>query len=380
MSTINMTKMTNSKKRKKHKYPGVYPYQGGKWHVFWYDLNGSKKSIILDCTQKQASKWLENKKSFVHKIKAGLEPAPGTVKEPIKLSELWNLFSKDYKLRVKAGTIKEGSFTIYEYSYLALKEFNQAIVNKRLTDIKESDIEHFKIHQNQKLYKPDYTNTIIRNLKTIFKYAVDKELINKSPLKSASYLPTHNRDVRYLYEEEMNNLMETLNNINEKRAFEQDAKDLIMFYLHTGARAKEILSDVLKWSDIQKDTLILSSSKTESARTIRITNGMRDILSHRSKKKPGPFALGYYAAYNRVKFMLEKANIKDAAVHTLRKTAGAIYYKTNRDIFATSKFLGHSSVIVTESHYVGLIQSMEIEYANKFDLAITTSLNAGKKH
>ena len=380
MSTINMTKMTNSKKRKKHKYPGVYPYPGEKWHVFWYDLNGSKKSIILDCTQKQASKWLENKKSFVHKIKAGLEPAPGTVKEPIKLSELWNLFSKDYKLRVKAGTIKEGSFTIYEYSYLALKEFNQAIVNKRLTDIKESDIEHFKIHQNQKLYRPDYTNTIIRNLKTIFKYAVDKELINKSPLKSASYLPTHNRDVRYLYEEEMNNLMETLNNINEKRAFEQDAKDLIMFYLHTGGRAKEILSDVLKWSDIQKDTLILSSSKTESARTIRITNGMRDILSHRSKKKPGPFALGYYAAYNRVKFMLEKANIKDAAVHTLRKTAGAIYYKTNRDIFATSKFLGHSSVIVTESHYVGLIQSMEIEYANKFDLAITTSLNAGKKH
>jgi len=380
MSTINMTKKTNSKKRKKHKYPGVYPYQGGKWHVFWYDINGSKKSIILECTQKQASKWLENKKSFVHKIKAGLEPAPGTVKEPIKLSELWNLFSKDYKLRVKAGTIKERSFTIYEYSYLALKEFNQAIVNKRLTDIKESDIEHFKIHQNQKLCKPDYTNTIIRNLKTIFKYAVDKELINKSPLKSASYLPTYNRDVRYLYEEEMINLMETLNNINVKRAFEQDARDLIMFYLHTGARAKEILSDVLKWSDIRKDTLTLSSSKTESARTIRITNGMREILSNRSKKKPGPFALGYYGAYNRVKFMLKKANIKDAAVHTLRKTAGAIYYKTNRDIFATSKFLGHSSVVVTESHYVGLIQSMEIEYANKFDLAITTSLNAGKKH
>ncbi len=95
------------------------------------------------------------------------------------------------------------------------------------------------------------------------------------------------------------------------------------------------------------------------------------MLTYNTNSKTGPVCGGR---------AVEKANIKDAAVHTLRKTAGAIYYKTNRDIFATSKFLGHSSVIVTESHYVGLIQSMEIEYANKFDLAITTSLNAGKKH
>ncbi len=58
---------------------------------------------------------------------------------------------------------------------------------------------------------------------------------------------------------------------------------------------------------------------------------------------------------------MEKAGIKNGAIHTLRKTAGAIHYKANRDIFATSKFLGHSSVKVTESHYVGLIQSLKSE-------------------
>ena len=77
--------------------------------------------------------------------------------------------------------------------------------------------------------------------------------------------------------------------------------------------------------------------------------------------------------------MLEKANIKDAAVHTLRKTAGAIYYKTNRDIFATSKFLGHSSVIVTESHYVGLIQSLKTEYAIKYDKVLSDYFNTAEK-
>ena len=71
---------------------------------------------------------------------------------------------------------------------------------------------------------------------------------------------------------------------------------------------------------------------------------MEDILAfikakyeqHRSIKRS--FAVGYYGAYNRLKFMLKKANIKDAAVHTLRKTAGAIYYKTNRDILPPVNF------------------------------------------
>ena len=41
-----------------------------------------------------------------------------------------------------------------------------------------------------------------------------------------------------------------------------------------------------------------------------------------------------------------------------------------RDIFAASRFLGHSSVKVTESHYAGLIQSLQVEYARMFEDAL----------
>ena len=37
------------------------------------------------------------------------------------------------------------------------------------------------------------------------------------------------------------------------------------------------------------------------------------------------------------------------------------------------KFLGHSSVKVTESHYVGLIQSLKTEYAIKYDKVLSDS-------
>ena len=52
-----------------------------------------------------------------------------------------------------------------------------------------------------------------------------------------------------------------------------------------------------------------------------------------------------------------KAKISDANLHTLRKTAGALLIQAGVDIYRVSKFLGHSSVKVTEQHYVDLLQS-----------------------
>jgi hypothetical protein len=43
------------------------------------------------------------------------------------------------------------------------------------------------------------------------------------------------------------------------------------------------------------------------------------------------------------------------------------------------KFLGHSSVKVTESHYVGLIQSLKTEYAIKYDKVLSDYFNTSEK-
>jgi len=75
--------------------------------------------------------------------------------------------------------------------------------------------------------------------------------------------------------------------------------------------------------------------------------------------------------------VFDKARIRDASPHTLRKTAGAWYYMATRDIFATSRFLGHSSVTVTEQHYAGLIESLRVEYAKQFDDLLSSRLQLG---
>ena len=81
--------------------------------------------------------------------------------------------------------------------------------------------------------------------------------------------------------------------------------------------------------------------------------------------------------YNRVKYVFNKAGIENASTHTLRKTAGAWYYAATRDIFATSRFLGHSSVKVTERHYAGLIQSLQVEYSEMYEATLNSRLLLG---
>ncbi len=51
------------------------------------------------------------------------------------------------------------------------------------------------------------------------------------------------------------------------------------------------------------------------------------------------------------------AGIKGGNVHVLRKTFGSLLIqKKLADIFMVSKLLGHSSVRVTENHYVELLK------------------------
>ena len=46
----------------------------------------------------------------------------------------------------------------------------------------------------------------------------------------------------------------------------------------------------------------------------------------------------------------------EIAWHTLRKTCGSLLVQNGVDIYRVSKWLGHSSVSVTEQHYIDLLK------------------------
>ena len=85
---------------------------------------------------------------------------------------------------------------------------------------------------------------------------------------------------------------------------------------------------------------------------------VKKILSNhldQGLKNPFNFNLDYVT--HRLAHYYKMAGIKNANVHVLRKTFGSLLIqKKLADIYEVSKLLGHSSVKVTETHYVDLLK------------------------
>ena len=85
---------------------------------------------------------------------------------------------------------------------------------------------------------------------------------------------------------------------------------------------------------------------------------VRDILlSHKSCDLNFPFDFKPDFITHKLAKYYKAAGILNANVHVLRKTFGSILIqKQLADIYMVSKLLGHSSVKVTETHYIDLMK------------------------
>ena len=381
--------------KKTRNHPGIKPgKRPGTYRIQYYDWNGSHRTKIFNGSLSDAAQLRRSLLAKVDRIKNGLE-VPEKISTITTLSDLWEEFQKDYKLKVESGSIEHSSFIRYKFSIDALFDYQPTFGNKSLEYFNWKDIEGFKIHRQSQGYAPDGINTNLRNLRTIFNYAVSNGLIAKNPMKGVSNVKIGRRDVRYLNEDELATLSKVTSAVKLQDPFQKDAHDLVLFYLFTGARASEVLYPHFDWSCIGKNSIYFPKTKMSDSRKIPATDSIIRVVENRRAIIGGPFFhltdqkvnciddlvkchMTYDMAYKRVKYIFKKAKLEGISLHTLRKTAGAYYYMATRDIFATSRFLGHSSVKVTESHYVGLIQSLQTEYSKLFDETLNSKMGGEK--
>lgn len=370
------------------KHPGIRPgHKKGTFKIDYYDWDGIRRTKTFHGSHSDAIKLRRSIITKIDRIKNGLEQPPGEIRRPLKLSELWDQFYSDYQIKVKSGSIEQSSLTRYVYSIKNLYEYDSGLERKLASRINWKDFEGLKMHRLSKGFSPHGINTVLRNMRTIFRYGVKHGLINHSPLDNVENIKTNQNDVRYLNEKELSKLKHVLSNVDLNIPYQKDAHDLTLFYLYTGARTSEVLYPNFTWDCVLNDKIIFPNTKSSKERIIPLTKNVNEVLKTRKRIIGGPFFtetdskvstlediatnhLTNYMVYNRTKNIFEKAGLNDVSTHNLRKTAGAYYYMATRDIFAASKFLGHSSVKVTESHYVGLIQSLQKEYSNKFEAMI----------
>ncbi len=362
---------------KKHRYPGVRYKRPGTYVIDYIDYNGERHQKTFHGTEAEAARVRRQLLAKVDRIKAGLEAVPEPRAALPTLSELWEEFTTNKQLKVQAGSMNARSLARYKDNYNALKAYDPLLVDKRLEWLAVADFEEFKKSRLEAGISPEGVNADLRGLKTLLNFAVKQRYLETSPLADVPYVKFPRPDVRFLDGDELHSLFFTMEAVDQANSFEKDARDLTLFYLYTGARLTEALFPTFDWLCDGQQAIRFSRTKGSKTRTIPKTDSLAEILESRKAVPDGPFPLSHDQAYKRVKWLLGRAGIGDASPHTLRKTAGAWYYMATRDIFATSRFLGHSSVSVTEQHYAGLIESLKVDYARQFEAALNAELQLG---
>jgi len=195
-------------------------------------------------------------------------------------------------------------------------------------------------------------NTELKHCKALFNWAYKMSIIITSPFKNVQFIKTESKPIRFLSPTELKELFNVINKTDDN-----DARDLFTFYLQLGARRSEILPPKCTWNhiDMVRKNIVLIG-KRQKRRSMPLNDTLITILQNRINDKY-PFDI----TTNRVTSIILKyyqlAGIMNANVHTLRKTCGALLIQAGVDIYRVSKWLGHSTVTVTERHYIDLLRS-----------------------
>ena len=318
------------------------------WVLDFLNENGIRKRVRTHSTRSVAETKLGLILSEVEKRKMGLSNGNNYImieelvtkyilasevdgKSPLTIERIRNV--TDAFMRIVGNTI-----IISEITSEVIEEFKQI----RLTQ---------KTPKNKYITKGGL-NVELRHLKALFNWSYKREFINRSPFIGVKMVKAENKPVRFLSSAELTNLFTQINLANDL-----DTIELFTFYLQTGARRSEALPPKFTWADVDLNASLISlNGKFGKRRTLPLSSSLYDILERR-KIYDYPFDLTVYQASNRAEKYFELAKIDNASLHTLRKTCGSILIQEGLDIYRVSKWLGHSSVAVTEKHYVDLLQS-----------------------
>ena len=230
---------------------------------------------------------------------------------------------------------------------------------------------------NQPQHRRDYQgkitnvtiNNYLRNIRAFFRWLVEVEYIDRSPMKRIRLLPDERCAREYLEDDEVMRLLKGLD-----QGFYPEHRDyaIMMLMLDSGTRLGETLSAEVKQLDLYERSLHLPADKTKGrkARTVffssKTARVLRLWLQYKDRYcdsdylfpvKHSGFALHVSDFEKNFTKYCQRAGIrKRVSPHTLRNNFAKRCLMAGMDIYSLSRILGHSSVTVTEQAYLDVTE------------------------
>lgn len=318
------------------------------WYI-QFQLNGKTYIRSSRTTNKKAAEQME----VEWKAKLHAEQHLGH-RERLNLHQAIEQFCES-----KAGTPNHRSLTAGVKALTRLLPMHKAI-----SDLTAHDLERFK---RDRLAEGAAPQTVKHNLNLIrgaWKFARKLGFhVNELEFPSIK-LPKS--PLRYLTDDEERRFLACLDprregtglrpyeerDVEMKRCM-QDAFDLVVLLLDTGARYGEIAN--IEWSRInmQDRTISLWRPKVQNEAVLYMTDRAHEILSRRAEvgteqyifrnRKGGP--RGYVS--QAIRKALRRAGLQDCRIHTLRHTHASRLIQNGLSVYEVREVLGHTDIKTT---------------------------------
>jgi len=251
-----------------------------------YQVRGKRKFIGFGW---ESEGWTDKKVSdkldeYKHNMKTG--KGPSTLKEEIQLNEK----KKEEKIKQKAKQDKENitfsalwdgyykPFAENKKSWVAEKSFykiwiRKAIGKKPLKEITIFDLEKIKSKMEKEGKSPKTVQHILATIRQAFNRAINTEIfVGLNPVSKIKFQKLNNKRMRYLTQEEADNLLSAL---NEKS---HQVHDMALLSLHTGMRASEIFKLRGKDIDIRQGGIHVTDTKNTESRYVYMSNAVKSMF------------------------------------------------------------------------------------------------------
>ncbi|MBZ0266038.1 site-specific integrase [bacterium] len=222
--------------------------------------------------------------------------------------------------------------------------------NVSVADLTPSTVETYKI-ERLKSVSPHTVNLEIRIINTALNQARKQEWFDVDDKLRFKLIriPASNPPL-FLSKEQIKKLLDTP---------DAEFKRFLQFCTYTGCRRNEVLEIIWDDIDLNRRQIIVQGEKAKMGhrRTIPINDTLLDVLNTWPGTNTGKLFPSYRPNQISMKFRRWKKQIglpDRIHLHSLRDTFASHLLNNGVDIYTISKLLGHSSVKVTEKHYLSL--------------------------
>ncbi len=257
------------------------------------------------------------------------------------------------------------AYSTYKRYERVFKSFENYTGNILLSEITSTMINQYTAAM-LKDRSPAGVNLDLRHLKAFLRYCHSETMMTSVP--KITMIKEKKRPIYYVTHKQFKEWLEKCEILGNEAEI---VKDIATVILMTAARVSEILSATWEQIDLKNGWILLYdhendgiSDKTNSGGKLYLNERAIAILEKYQSNELGPFPVKYDWFEWRMRKVATKAGFR-LRPHDLRKSAGSWLVQEGADIYRVSKFMRHTSVVVTEKYYTELMTDQHHETADQ---------------